>query len=725
MPDEIKSIRDKYFIVATSSMIDPYRLILKDGDIFGIFDRFGDILPLGKKEQGLYYGGTRFISHYELKVNGTRPLFLSSNIDEYNTLLTVDLTNPDVYSKDPGGRLLIRRDSIHIMRSRLLFGRRFFEHIRVKNFGHDKITFFLELAFDSDFKDIFEVRGIKRKKRGTISRPVYKGKEMKLAYKGLDGIKRTAFIKVTKTPESAANQTFTFKMTLRPGETETMYLNADCVTEGTPRDEIDFNRAEKKAKRKFKALVARSADIYTSNAQFNTSIKRSIADINMMLTETGHGPYPYGGIPWFCTPFGRDGIITALECLWINPELARGVLNYLSARQAKDMEPARAAQPGKILHEARSGEMAALNEVPFGLYYGSVDSTPLYIILAGAYWRRTGDTLLIRKLWPSIEAGISWLQDYGDIDGDGFLEYVPDEKGLRNQGWKDSQDSVFHEDGKLAEGAIALVEAQGYLYAAKTEAAALSRLMGDESMAERLTIEASELKKKFNKVFWDEKLGSYILALDGEKRPCRVAASNAGHALFTGIADEDKAGKVAEKLTGALSFSGWGIRTLSAKEARYNPMSYHNGSVWPHDNALIAYGMASYGLTKEFKMVFSGIFDASLFMEFQRLPELFCGFHRRNGVAPTLYPVACSPQTWASGSLIYMLQASLGIYFESKKGMLLFKQPVLPEFLSYVYINDLMVTPKRSVDILVSRYGEDVTVEALRKPDDVSILIIK
>lgn len=721
---EISRIKDKFYIVATSSLIDPRRFILKDDDTFGVFDRFGDILPLGKKDQGLYCGGTRFLSLYELKIEGERPFFLSSNIDEENILLTVDLTNPDIYAKD---RIRIIRDSIHIMRSKFLCGKGCFEHLRIRNFGQEEITFNLELDVDSDFKDIFEVRGIKRKKRGKPLGHEYGDGALRIAYEGLDGVKRTTSVKFTRAPDSVREKSALFTIGLKPGRQEDLFFTVDCVMgvgdAGGPH--AGFDRAFSMAMKKSAERNRNCADIHTANQQFNRSMKRSVSDINMMLTGTGHGLYPYGGIPWFCTPFGRDGIITALECLWMKPELAKGVLGFLSSLQAGDFDRAKAAEPGKILHEARQGEMAALNEIPFGLYYGSVDSTPLFIILAGAYWKRTGDSALIRRLWNSIENAIYWMDNYGDADGDGFLEYAPDIKGLRNQGWKDSQDSIFHRDGTLAEGPIALCEVQGYLYAAKREAAVLSGLAGKDEFAKRLLKEASGLKQKFNKAFWDDELGTYVIALDGEKKPCRVRASNAGHTLFTGIADEDKAKKVARTLTSDSVFSGWGIRTIADNEALYNPMSYHNGSVWPHDNALSALGLAYYGLKDEFIKVFSGIFEASLSMEFQRLPELFCGFHKRKGVAPTLYPVACTPQTWASGALLLMLQASLGIFFEAGEKRLIFKESVLPDFLNNIYIKNLMVTPKRSVDILVRRYGENVTIEAIRKPDDVSILIIK
>ena len=718
----VSRVRDSFFIVATSTVIDPLRLIQKVDDIFGVYDRFGDILPLGKKEQGLYYKGTRYLSHFELRINGTRPLFLSSNMDEDNILMTVDLTNPDIYS---GERLLLRRDNIHILRSRLLSGNMLLEHIRVRNFGEQEARFSMELGIDADFEDIFEVRGVKRVRRGEFLEPEYGNRKFSISYEGLDKVKRICAFVFSRTPEAMGGNAFEFEFALKAGQGEDLYISAEC-SEGVVNGAFpDFLDTLKGAKNRLGARKKAGPGVATSNDRFNVSINRALADINMMLTETEHGLFPYGGIPWFCTPFGRDGIITAIESLWLKPELARGVLKYLAAMQASGHDRRKACEPGKIMHESRQGEMAALDEIPFGLYYGSVDSTPLFVMLAGLYWRRTGDIATIKKLWKNIEAALAWMDKYGDLDGDGFLEYAPHARGLRNQGWKDSQDSVFHRNGVLAEGHIALCEVQAYAYAAKKEAAALARLLGREEFAGRLGDEARELQKRFNEVFWDEDLGTYILALDGDKKPCRVASSNAGHALFTGIADPDKAKKVADKLLSEELFSGWGIRTIGASAARYNPMSYHNGSVWPHDNALTAFGLASYGFLEHFDKVFAGVFDASLHMELQRLPELFCGFHRRNGAAPTLYPVACSPQTWASGALLFMLQASLGIYFEAGKGIVIFKQPELPGFLTSVYIKNLLVTPRKGVDLLISRYGEDVTIEALRKPEDVNILIIK
>jgi len=719
---EISRIKDKYYIQTTSSIVDPYRITLKDGDLFGIFDRYGDILQTGKNEQGLYYNGMRFLSYYELSVNDDRPLYLSSNVDEDNILMSIDLANPDFLS---GNRLVIKKDSIHIMRSRFLSEGQCLECIRIKNFCQESISFNLEISVDADFKDIFEIRGIKRKKRGTLFKPHYKDGILELSYKGLDSLKRSTKMKFVRTPDTVTGGNITYNICLEPRATESIFITTICTYNNSEKKEKDFKGTLFRIRKGIKEKKKYCTDIYTSNEQFNETIKRSLSDINMMLTKTESGFYPYGGIPWYCTPFGRDGIITALECLWINPLIARGVLRYLASFQAEDTNRETLAEPGKMLHEIRGGEMAALKEIPFGLYYGSVDSTPLFIILAGHYWRRTGDTGLIRKIWKNIERGLLWIDRYGDIDKDGFIEYIPDKKGLRNQGWKDSEDSIFHKNGSLANGPIALCEVQSYVYAAKREAAILSHIVGKKDLSQKLLKEAENLKNKFDKVFWDNKLQCYILALDGNKKPCRVLTSNAGHTLFTGIAKHERALKVADNLISDKMFSGWGIRTLASDDLLYNPMSYHNGSVWPHDNAIIAYGLASYGYKEHFLKVFSGIFDTSLFMEFQRLPELFCGFHRRNGTAPTLYPTACSPQTWASGSILFMLQASLGMSFKADEQKIIFDNPMLPEFLNYIYLKNLIVTRDKNVDLLIKRYDEDVTIEVQRKTADITVEIIK
>ncbi|MDA8164703.1 MAG: hypothetical protein M0017_06705 [Desulfobacteraceae bacterium] len=719
---EISRIEDRYYIVATSSAIDPHRLILKAGDTFGVFDRYGDILPIGERDQGVYHQGTRFLSWYELRLNGSRPLFLSSTVDEDDILLSVDLTNADIYD---GDRLTMKRDSVHIMRQRTMQDGQCLEFLRIKNFGLEKTALSIQVIFDADFEDIFEIRGTKRPRRGEIGAPVYRDGEFIVAYDGLDGTPRRLSLLFSREPDETGEKEALFRIQLVPGGMVSIHWAFSFMVGESPSPRLGFQEAILAGQEAVKSLDRECVSIHTSNDLFNESISRSFSDIKMMLTNTEYGLYPYGGIPWFCTPFGRDGLITALESLWMKPSIAKGVLKYLAARQATEEDPVKAAQPGKIMHETRRGEMALLGEIPFRLYYGSVDSTPLFVMLAGAYLRRTGDLELIRTLWANIEAALVWMERYGDVDGDGFLEYVPDENGLVNQGWKDSRDSVFHKDGLFPEGAIALCEVQGYLYAAKKEAAGMARRLGKGNLTHRLLTEAELLREKFDESFWDEELGAYVLALDGRKRPCRVLASNAGHALYTGIALPERAEKLAQVLTSEPMFSGWGIRTLAADEVLYNPISYHNGSVWPHDNALIASGLAAYGFKKHFAKVFAALFDVSLHMDLHRLPELFCGFHRRKGLGPTLYPVACSPQTWAAGALPLMLQAALGVSFEPESRTVTFNSPVLPGFLDHLYLRDLLVDGSQSVDLHVLRLGSDVTVEVLRRPADVRVVMIK
>jgi len=467
------------------------------------------------------------------------------------------------------------------------------------------------------------------------------------------------------------------------------------------------------------------ANIFTSNEQFTHWVNRSKEDLVSLLTPTSYGLYPYAGVPWYNTAFGRDGVITAMQVLWVAPEVARNVLLFLTTMQAKEYIPSKDAEPGKILHEARSGEMANTGEIPFKEYYGTIDATPLFIMLAGMYYQHTADIKTIEEIWPNIKAALKWIDNYGDLDGDGFVEYMHKaENGLTNQGWKDSHDSIMYANGDLCEPPIALCEVQGYVYAAKKNASVLALALHEDGYAEQLNKEAVELKKKFNEKFWDDELECFVLALDKNKKPCKVVSSNSGHCLFTGIVDSKHAPDLSKTLMGKDMFNGWGIRTLSVREKKYNPMSYHNGSVWPHDNALIAFGLSKYGFQKEAMKVMSSLFDASLFIDMQRLPELYCGFERRVGEAPTAYPVACSPQAWSVAAVFLLIQACLRLDINALEKKLVFDKPELPDYLSMLTISRLKVG-NGYCDFEVRKHRDDVGFNIVSKPPDWEIIIRK
>ncbi len=473
------------------------------------------------------------------------------------------------------------------------------------------------------------------------------------------------------------------------------------------------------------AARAHRASVRSPNEQLNAWLERSAADLALLTVGNPEEGYPYAGIPWYSTPFGRDGILTALEYLWVDPQMARGVLRFLAGTQTDAQSAEQDAEPGKIVHEMRKGELAALGEIPFGRYYGTIDATPLYVVLAGEYHQRTGDRQTLHEVWPHVERSLDWIDRHGDVDGDGYVEYARrSAKGLVNQGWKDSEDSVFHADGALAQGPIALCEVQAYVFLAKVHAARLARLLGHRAHADTLEAEALRLRAHFERDFWCEELGTYALALDGDKRPCRVRTSNAGHVLWSGIAAEDRARRVGATLLAPESFSGWGVRTVAEGEARYNPMSYHNGTIWPHDNAIAAMGLARYGMKRAAATIAEGLYDASQFMDLHRLPELFCGFSRRHpGEGPTIYPVACSPQAWSSASAFYLLKACLGLSFRVEEPRIRLLNPLLPAFVDELQLLDLRIGDT-VVDINLERHDAEVAVQVIRKQGEAQVSVV-
>jgi glycogen debranching enzyme len=706
-----------FYIAATQTTVRPLRT-LKYGDTFAVMDSRGDIAAASGGSAGLFHLDTRYLSRLEILVDGTSPLLLGSNLRDDNSALSVDLSNPDIVAND---RIVLEKDSVHILRTAFLWSGTAYQRLGVRNYSDRPIDLQLSILFANDFADLFEVRGSRRERRGTANGKLLGNDEVVLSYHGLDAKLRRTTLTFDPPPQRLTLESAAYDLHLEPGETCPIFVAVSCDPSSRP---PPFLRGLIAARRELRRSARHCTAVETSNDRFNEMLCRSAADLAMLMTDTPQGRYPYAGIPWFSTTFGRDGLITALQMLWWSPDVARGVLRRLAAFQAKTTDPFADSEPGKILHEMRGGEMATLREVPFGLYYGSVDSTPLFVLLAGLYAERTGDLETIAELWPNIEAALGWIDGPGDPDGDGFVEYLrATEQGLANQGWKDSYDAIFHADGRLAEGGIALAEVQGYVYAAKRVAARCARRLGRDSLADKLDQQAQTLAEHFESAFWCPEIETYALALDGNKNPCRVRASNAGQVLFAGIAQPDRAARVAADLLQPHFFSGWGIRTVATGEARYNPMSYHNGSIWPHDNALIALGLARYGQKQAIATLFKGLFNAGTYMDLRRLPELFCGFQRHRGHGPTLYPVACAPQAWASAAPFTLLEASLGLQFDPFNSEIRLCNPALPSFLDEVILRNLQLGASH-VDLRVRRHGDTVSLDTPRISGDIRVSIV-
>ncbi len=694
-----------------------YRTI-KSGDTFGVFDHGGDILSVPGGTDGLYFRDTRHLSRLELTLGGVQPLLLSSTLAADNVMLTSDLSNA---SMSDLGVAALEQGVIHVQRSLFLGDAACHGRIAVRNFGFTRHRVRLELRFEADFADLFEVRGMHRERRGDRLPAALTPDGVTLSYCGLDALVRSTRLAFDPAPQAVNGSGAVFDLELEPGGRATVFIEIAFGSGAASRGPCAaFLAAYVQAKRRLRASTARAATVSSPHEAFKETMCRSASDLRMLATDKPTGPYPYAGIPWFSTAFGRDALITALLTLAFDPALALGVLRFLAQEQATTFDPASEAEPGKILHEMRGGEMAVLREVPFRRYYGSVDSTPLFVMLAGAYFHRTGDLPSLQALWPNIDLALGWMDRRADAEG--FVRYQRStEDGLANQGWKDSYDSISHSDGSLARGAIALCEVQAYVYAARRAGADIARRLGLQTQAAALDAGAEHLRQAFEARFWCRRLGTYALALDGDGQQCQVRSSNAGHVLMTGIAAPERACQVARGLLHARMFSGWGIRTLASDEARYNPMSYHNGSIWPHDNALIALGMARLGLRAETARLFEGIQASAGAMDLRRLPELFCGFPRRPGQGPTSYPVACSPQAWAAATLPAFVQASLGLSFDPEARAVRLDRPDLPGFLDGLTLRNLSLGGAR-VSMVVNRTPGEVSVSVIERVGDIQVV---
>jgi glycogen debranching enzyme len=683
----------------------PHRLhALKDKDTFVVADDYGDIQGAG---DGLFHNDTRILSRFSLLLGDKPPSLLSAAISQDNVFFTFNGANQSLpYPGGPVGPPGV----LHVERKRFLWEERLYERITCTNYSRDVVILPLVIEFGADFHDMFEVRGMKRARRGRILQPQVDGRSVRFGYVGLDDVERVCVITFSDPPARLTAGRAEFMYALQAEGKLELYLEVGPHNGSIPSRER-FRAGAARARWDMRARRRHGAKIKTSGRLFNDWIEKSRADLALLTTRMETGPYPYAGIPWFSTAFGRDAIITAWQILWFEPSLAKGVLTYLAAHQAEEVSAFRDSAPGKIMHETRKGEMPAMGEVPFARYYGGVDTTPLFVALAGAYAERTGDLALIEDLWPALTAATAWMEHFGDSDGDGLIDYARGlDSGLANQGWKDSQDSVFHADGRFPNGPIALVEVQGYAYAAYLAMSRFADHRGADDLCMRWTAKAEHIRETVERRFWMDDKEFYGIAVDGAGELCRVKSSNPGHLLFTGLVSPGRAKHVTRQLLSAASDTGWGVRTLAHGAPRYNPMSYHNGSVWPHDTAICAMGLSRYGERDGVVSLMSGLFETASTMD-MRLPELFCGFPRAAGEPPVAYPVACLPQAWAAGSVFMLLQACLGIRIDGGKGEIEILDPRLPIGIDRLWVDGLRVGAA-TVDLNFERIGGHVAVHA-------------
>jgi glycogen debranching enzyme len=695
--------------------------VIKHDRAFFLSDRFGDVPQDNQAALGLYYCDTRFLSRLELSLDDLSPLLLHSST-ERNYAQTVELAFP-VTVADPQG--FEYQENLSVSRTRIL-AESLLEQIEMSNYGSVPRSLRLRVQFDADFLDVFEVRGLVRMNAqpGQLQTPQVGHNSVTFAYRGADGVLRTTMIRFSPAPATLDESEAVFEWDLSPGEKNGLILEItpEVGTQVHPRRA--YREARQDLEQQYAAWRKRCTRFKTSNTQLSRFLDRAILDLRMLLSQDDQGEqYIDAGVPWFSALFGRDSLLTAYQCLGVNPSLAWSVLRGLAARQGTREDEWRDEEPGKILHEFRVGELAGAGEIPHTPYFGSIDSTPLWLVVLTYAYSWTADLEAVRALWPNVLAALEWIDRYGDIDGDGYVEYRKrSARGLDNQGWKDSWNAVAHVDGSLAEPPIALVEVQGYVYQAKSRLARVARDLGEADLAARLDREAAELKERFNRDFWMEREGFFALALDGKKEQVKTITSNPGHGLWSGIVDEEKAARVVRKLLSPALSSGWGIRTLAGKQISFDPLGYHTGTVWPHDNSLIAHGLKLYGFDAEAMRVIDQLSLAGAHFPLGRYPELFCGFSREDVPMPVEYPVACRPQAWATGAPLLMLRSYGGLSADAPKKRLYILRPQLPAWLEQMEIVGMRVGSAR-VDLTLTRRDGVTAIQVPHKEGDIEVLI--
>jgi len=698
-------------------------LVLKEGGLFICARRDGDIRASPGSGEGFYSSDTRYLSELSLTIGGCSPALLSTMTQSpYEAVVT--LANAAV-DGDGGSPTLPMVLSIRRM---ILLGDRLYQRILIKNHSGTRVITEMEIKLEADFADMFEVRGAyERGLRAPTHACNSSANEISFVYFGEDEIRRETIVEVIPPgraeKDSVDGARLRWAVELEPLQSIEAEFTVEPSLEAERAQHHSYQSAREVVASRSREWLSSCTRIDRGSAGLQSILATGVNDVGALMTPIGDGEIIAAGIPWYVASFGRDALLTSLEMLVLTPEPARQSLVHLARMQAQTDDPYRDAEPGKILHELRHGELAHSGTIPHSPYYGTVDATPLFLMLASAYWRWTADRDTMKELEPALDAALQWIDVYGDRDGDGFVEYLSrSPSGLQNHGWKDSQQSIMHADGSPAEGSIALVEVQGYVYMAKRGMADLYRALGRPGRAASLEAEAGELREAFNEVFWMPEEDTFALALDGRKRQVRSITSNPGHCLYCGIVDADRVQSVAHRLLDREMFSGWGVRTLSSRSPAYNPMSYHNGSVWPHDNAIIAAGFKRCGLSKETQTVATALFEAALESPDSRLPELFCGFDREEGRAYVQYPVACSPQAWAAAAPFLILQALLGISAEAPAELLTVQEPALPDVTDHLRLDDMRVGDSH-VSLDFAKTDSTTACTLLEQPEHIRVSI--
>jgi len=722
----VVKVGSDYYVLASSLASRRASQVLANGRSFAVFETAGDIIDSPLEALGFFNSDTRHLSRFEMLIAGAEPYFLNSYLSDDRAQFRATLTNADLGKK--GQPDWLPRNSIRVNRGWVLDDASLYHRLSLHNYIGTAVDIEIDFYYAVDFADVFEVRGLRRKRRGEMLSPSVGDSGVELRYRGLDNNLRSTEIRFDSAPAEINENRAVFMLHLEPGENRDLECQVTASGQSQPVSgssatrAANFGAALEARESELSAFRSGWAGISSSNSEFASMIRRSAVDLTSIITDGTNGDaFIMAGVPWFATLFGRDSIITALSILPFHPEIAKRTLRTLARLQGDTVDEARDEQPGKIVHEMRSGEMAATGEVPFGRYYGSVDSTPLFLWLYGRCVESTGDLNLANELLPNVERAIQWIERWGDRDGDGYVKYRRETpQGLANQGWKDSDDAIFHHDGALARPPIALAEVQGYVYAACTSVASVAARLGHVQAANRLAMRAASLKRSFERDFWLEPEGMIALALDADGKPCRVMTSNGAHCLATGIIDDERMATMCKRLLADDMYSGWGIRTLSGKEQRYNPMSYHNGSVWPHDNAMAALGLARAGDYVGVVKVVEGLFDACEQLNTSSLPELFCGFRRETGLGPVPYPVACYPQAWSAASVFMLLQAMLGMRVLGFERRVVFDTHLIPAWLDWLSIDGLKVGDG-SVSFVLRRSPNGAAIEVKEKSGGVRV----